>query len=390
MKIERTELIRKLKEYVIKDSGVIIGPPGVGKTYTISELIKDLSDYNVLFLPIEQLGDGSEEDLRSILEYEGNFVEWIKKGVSGLDKKCIIIFDAYDSARDEVKRSNFLRIISQIKRELSDYINVIVTVRTFDAKKSAELINLFQTNKNENNIVGEIDCRYFLIPPLQDEEIEQAKIQIPFLDEILLNSTKELNDILRIPFNLWLLEKILSSFQNITEFTPIRSEVQLLNLFWKKRVTDHKNSMLREFVLNKVATRMVETKSLTSRISEVIEPAIVPTFEELLSDEILKRVLLNGQRISFSHNILFDSGKLVGKVFKIIDNANLDPTVSYHFFVLPRLFRIHSISLRAMRPKLLIALLLFPAKAPSRREFAMNPNSQIIFSSINSVILFNI
>jgi len=74
MKIKRKKLLNNLQDFALQGSGIIIGSPGVGKTYLLKELLRSLesAEIPVLFLPIDQLGDGTNESLQGELSYKGD------------------------------------------------------------------------------------------------------------------------------------------------------------------------------------------------------------------------------------------------------------------------------------------------------------------------------
>ena len=108
------------------------------------------------------------------------------------------------------------------------------------------------------------------------------------------------------------MEKILKASQVEPDFSQIYSEVQLLDLFWQRRIEGQNDVDHRRFLLEQVASRMVVEHSLTVRQNDVYKgleldnPARQRAWADLLSDEILARISSTGQRIAFSHNILFD------------------------------------------------------------------------------------
>ena len=71
MKIKREKLFKHLQDFVAKGNGIIIGSPGVGKTYLLKELRRNLNSSGTphLLLPIDQLGDGTDETLRQELHF---------------------------------------------------------------------------------------------------------------------------------------------------------------------------------------------------------------------------------------------------------------------------------------------------------------------------------
>lgn len=65
IKINREELRNDLQDFASRGNGVVIGSPGVGKTYLLKELHLHLTLAEIphLLLPIDRLGDGTAEDL---------------------------------------------------------------------------------------------------------------------------------------------------------------------------------------------------------------------------------------------------------------------------------------------------------------------------------------
>ena len=312
MKIKREKLLNDLQDFVTRGSGVIIGSPGVGKTYLLKELYQRLESLEIpeLILLIDQLGDGTDKTLRKELSYEGDLIERLKSvPVSG--KRALLLFDAFDAARDEQTRKRFLDLIRRAILELRESWNIVVTVRTYDAKKSQELLDLFG-NPDEADLTQykskDILCRHFTIPSFDEDEILQAFDQIGCPRSIYRDGSQDFKNILANPFNLWLLEKILKSSQDLPDFSQVRSEVQLLGLFWQRRI-DNESS---EYVLRRIARRMVKERSLTVKADDLYDDidldksARKTTWDKLQSDEILAKVSSSGQRIAFSHNILFD------------------------------------------------------------------------------------
>ena len=183
MKINRKKLLKDLQSFASQGNGVIIGSPGVGKTYLLKELRRSLKSEGTphLLLRIDQLGDGTEETLQQALLYEGDLIEKLRS-VPTSRKKSILLFDAFDAARNEQTRKRFLHLIQRAIHELNESWNIVVTVRTYDAMKSQELLDMFG-NPYDTDLPRyhskEILCRHFTIPSLNEDEIQQAFDQIP-------------------------------------------------------------------------------------------------------------------------------------------------------------------------------------------------------------------
>ena len=317
MKVNRKKLLNDLQDFALLGNGVIIGSPGVGKTYLLKELRQRLESVGILslLLRIDQLGDGTDGDLqRELLLDEGEDLVEKLKSVPVSDECATLFFDAFDAARNERTRKRFLRLIQRAIHELRGQWNIVVTVRTYDARKSQELLDMFGNPYDDDQTQyhsKEILCRHFTIPPLNEDEIQQAFDQIPRLESIYESGSQDFKSLLANPFNLWLMEKILTISQDVPDFSQIHSEVQLLGLFWHRRIEGVNNADDRHFLLTQITRRMVEERSLTVRRDNVYrdlklgETAIQIAWNNLLSDEILAKVS-SEQRIAFSHNILFD------------------------------------------------------------------------------------
>ena len=273
IKIDREKLSNDLQDFASRGNGVVIGSPGVGKTYLLNKLHQRLKSDEIphLLLPIDQLGQGTLEDLQSELSYKGDLIEKLK-AIPVPDKKAILLFDAFDAARDENTRRHFLNLIQRAIHELNESWNIIVTVRTFDATKSQELLDLFG-NLDEADLTQyqskDISCRHFTILPFNKDEILQALGQIGCSKSVYDDGSDDFKKILAKPFNLWLLEKILKNLSaaDLTALSQIRSEVQLLDRFWQQRIGNE----ISEHVLCGVSHRMVEELSLTVRIDDIYD-----------------------------------------------------------------------------------------------------------------------
>ena len=77
-------------------------------------------------------------------------------------------------------------------------------------------------------------------------------------------------------------------------------------MFWQRRIETTDNEIDRLTALEKIACQMVDQCSLNIKQSDVRETLTQTTWNDLQSDEILTKVSSTGQRIAFSHNILFD------------------------------------------------------------------------------------
>ena len=274
MKIQRKGLIDDLVEFARAGNGVVIGPPGIGKSYALGELRQRLKREETphLILPVERLGEANELDIQLALQRQGDFVQLLQSSVAGTRQHAVLVFDGYDAARGERERAGVLRLITRAVTELHDSWNTIVSVRSFDAKKSARMLRLFPSESTKGS--HQTPCRSFEIPFLNDKELEQVFDQLPGVHTLYNEGSSEFQRLLRTPFHLRLIEQLLDSGADTAEFSSVTSEVQLLELYWEYRVRRASDVEDRESVLLRAAELMVQDHNLTVRRDRLYDPAV--------------------------------------------------------------------------------------------------------------------
>jgi len=318
MIIERTRLREHLYQFATSGNGILIGQPGSGKTYELKKLSKRLHEEGIplVFIAVDKLPINSDRqllyelgierpddplfDIFSYLEEER-----LKKGRT----TGILVFDSLDAARSPDSQAYYLDLIRRCISRLNGKWNVIVSVRIYDAKKSPTLLSLFPSKDQTSYPISftrdDIGCRHFWIPGLDDAEIDQAILQIPSLSAVYDHASKEFKQLVKIPFNLWLIENLMSSRSQDINCSAIQSETHLLKLFWEWRVFEGYLSESKQVVLTRITREMVDKQSLSVRKEAVFDFSADEAWSQLLSTEILESSS-NNQRISYSHNILFD------------------------------------------------------------------------------------
>jgi hypothetical protein len=302
MKIDRSELMAELEAFALGGNGLIVGPPGAGKSYALAALSDRLKSKSIphLVLPVERLGSATQAEIEAVLQKSGDFVTLLQKALGDSKTPAVLIFDGFDAARGENERAGIFQMILRAVTGLRGSWNIIVSVRAFDAKKSHRLLELFHDSNDLAN------CRQFSIPSLTAKELQQAFQQIPGLQEIYANGTADFQALLNVPFNIWLIELVLKAGAKKEEFSQITSEVQLLEMYWNYRVRQASHSEDREFLLKNATAAMVGDRKLSIRRDRLYVPEVKSAWEALLSDEVIAETVGRETAIAFTHNILFD------------------------------------------------------------------------------------
>ncbi len=309
MIIDRSPLLSNLYNFSLEDSGIVYGKPGIGKSFLVRQLKAKLLESNILcfVIQIDYVIDYSDQAITTELGLPDNWIDTFKKIKIG-NHKAVLIFDAFDAARDESLRNGYLGQVRRAKRELGDKWNILVTVRTYDAAKSPELMQLFTNGKIGN---GRPIVRRFEVPDLTDDEVEQVTSKGAKFAMLYAQAGKQLKVILHNPFFLEILDGIVyeASETEINEIKLFKSESQLLSIFWAKKILSGSNHIAKELFLSSFSHQLVEHQTLNYNKLEVfkaIASDALKAFDDLRSENIIDEVSVNQSRLAYAHNILFD------------------------------------------------------------------------------------
>jgi hypothetical protein len=346
--LDRPEMTRAFREFAASGHGVLIGAPGVGKTHLLKAMVRELQtapDSECLFLPVDRMPFESDADLRAELGVTGEILSFFEHQTQ--QRHGYLIVDALDAVRGDQPRAYVLGLVRRVLARLSDSWSVVLSMRTYDALRSVELDEIFppasQAAPEAGYQLPGAVCRHFYVPPLNDGDIEPAKAQLPWLQPLWDGGHDDLRELLRIPFNLWLLERLFERGTAIAEVSPVHSEVQLLNLFWRQRVRSGWLEPDKRHLASRAADTMVRQRTLWAQRNDVYEVGANEAWRALHSSEILQDANDAGTRVSFGHNVLFDYAV---SVETLDDNADaltnflrqeperalfLRPTLNYFF-----------------------------------------------------------
>lgn len=313
MEIKRYELDSAFQTFALAGSGIVIGPPGVGKTHLLKNACVYFRREGIpfLYLPVDKLSGDSASDPGEELGLNCSLLDYLQVQITSEYRgPRILLIDAFDAARSDKNRRYYLNLIYQVHNRLGGAWNVIVSARTYDARRSEPLMDLFPPHTKDTpepayQMPG-IFCRHFAIPELTEKELQEAIDSNPRMRAATNGASREFRQLLRIPFNLVLLEKLIVRDPDILRSTPIRTETELLDLFWKRRILEGYSGGKKQFLLTKLTRAMVEQYVLSVRREEISGTEEDNVLRDLLDLEVLVDASLTGQRVAYAHNILFD------------------------------------------------------------------------------------
>jgi hypothetical protein len=303
MNIPRPNLIAELFATLRSGNTLLVGDPGIGKSWAM----RGLRDFvKAQHIPVELIAiDGiyaeDEAELNEYVGWKQGLLGYLRTRGATRDNKGLLLFDAFDAARSDKKRNLFLRLIRRCITELRDEWNVMVSVRTFDAQKSRELIRLFPTT----GVSGVAQARMASIPALNEQEMSVALSGDARLAALYQRCARELRVILHVPFNLWLLEQIAASTSD-ADVSDLYTATELLTLFWQCRVHQEGSRDENEAILRRVVSDQVGSKQLVSLRADVFVPEFAKAWDRMFSANVLEEDRGTKNGVKFTHNILFD------------------------------------------------------------------------------------
>ena len=358
VRIDRA-VTQEIQRLSASQSILVVGEPGAGKSGTMVHFAEQLKsqDRDYVMLAVDRLTAASEGELRVELGLEHNLDDVLENWEG--NAPAFLIIDALDAARGGSAAQTIRSLIARVTAGNTRW-RVIASIRKFDLRYSEELRDLFVAGSSAIDL-SEFRDREFLavshvnVRALSNSELQQVQSQSPDLATLVNRAPAPLHDLLRNPFNLRLLAALLSGGMTLDQLTPIQTQLQLLDKYWRHRVigSDRKGDM-RELVIRRVCEAMTEARMLRVDLARVADVASGDALTDLKSAHVLVEWQPEVDRepnryvLAFSHHVLFDygaarlllrgdSGALVRRIEQQPElTLILHPSFSLHFHYLWR------------------------------------------------------
>ena len=303
MNIPRPQLIAQLFASVRSGNALLVGDPGIGKSWAMRGLraFAQAQHVPVELIAIDGIYAEDEAELNAYVGWQHGLLGYLRTRAATPQNKGLLLFDAFDAARSDNKRNLFLRLIRRCITELRDEWDIMVSVRTFDAQKSRELIRLFPAT----DAAGVAQGKVLSIPALNEQELSVALNSDAKLAALYQRCAPELRAILHVPFNLWLLEQIAASTSD-ADVSDLYTATELLTLFWQCRVHQEGSRDENEAILRRAVSDQVSSKQLVSLRTDVFVTQLAKAWDQMFSANVLEEDRGTKNGVKFTHNILFD------------------------------------------------------------------------------------
>ncbi|CCD98876.1 conserved hypothetical protein [Bradyrhizobium sp. STM 3809] len=308
-----------------KESILIVGDPGAGKSAVISSAAQKLRSQGaeVIELAVDRLPIESADELQRQLGLEHRVLDVLDSWPG--NEPAFLFIDALDASRGGQGQRVFRWLMSEVLRLQRPRWRIIASIRSFDLRMGQELADLFSGEPPHDEYAHRDfkNVKHVLIPVWTDEELDQLLAQAEPLAKAIAVGGAKLRQLARAPFNTRLLADLLSKGADPEAFSQVSTQSQLLDLYWLYRVTPHGDGVL--VCLQDTITAMVAKRSLqTPRLA--IAKNNGTALQVMLAEDVLMLVA-GGRYIGFRHHILFDFA--ASKVFlDLYDEASLAETVN--------------------------------------------------------------
>ena len=309
---ERVAINRRVTEVLAdhapRTSLLVIGEPGSGKSGAIYSAATQLisEGHPVVVIAADRHPLPSLDALGRDLELEHDLIDVLRSW--GGNRRGVLFIDALDATRGGPSDRLFQELIRQVNSQAPNW-RIIASIRVFDLKFGVHYRNLFAGSPVDDSYANsEFDqIQHLSIPRLTDDELSQVWTRSSLMNDAYCNGTDGLQELLRSPFNLFLLANVLSAGSH--RLREISTQLELLHLYWSHRVTGRDQQVFaREGFLRTALNRMLEHHQLQILLGDLPHTQSAD-LDRLLSEGVLSPVEGSRDqisRISFSHHVLFD------------------------------------------------------------------------------------
>src|SRR6185295_4808031 len=232
LKIQRP-VVQALRDFASEDNCAVVGEPGAGKSGCLHDLVRELTkSHDVVLLTADMVKASSPNDLARDLNLAAShslvdvLANWSGKAPG------FLVVDALDAARARMS----LHVLCEVLREVTERAprwRIVASIREYDLRTSPEVQELFAGGPHSAFADPRFQSvRHISVTPLTPEELGQLRPQSSKLATAFDRASGSLSTLLRNPFNLSLLCKLLDQDVGQDELNTVKTQVGLLDLYW--------------------------------------------------------------------------------------------------------------------------------------------------------------
>jgi hypothetical protein len=310
--VER-ELWPIFRREAVKESFLVVGDPGSGKSGLTYRLAQDLvrQGVDVVFVPVDILNVDGQSQLQRELGISRQLADVLQNWPGAA--KGVLIVDALDAARKFETQTVLREAIDQVRSLAGNRWNVVASVRKYDLRHGTDWRRTFRGRPVSNDFTDKefSFVRHVSVNRLSDQEIAQTTVFSPQLNQLFREANPQLAELLRNIFNLHLLAELIAHGTVAADLKTIQTQSELLETYWQHRIhrNDGKHDS-REIALTATVREMIAKKSLRVFRADVRDQVDAAALVDLERNDILRAEQdlrgANEDILLFSHHVLFD------------------------------------------------------------------------------------
>lgn len=290
---------------------LLIAEPGGGKSGVVADAIGQLEreGRDVVALLADRYTVGDEAELSARLGLEHRLADVLAAWPG--DRPGVLVIDGLDAARGGDALVPFTTLIEDIAARSGRW-TVLASIRTFDLRYSPRLQDAFRYAGAAPGFTAAefAGVHHLNVPGLDDHELALAGEAFPPIGRLMNAATQALRELVRSPFNLARLAELLEAGAPEAELRPLRSQLELLDVYWRRRVRSPNAGVdARERVARALCEHAIDALALFAPRTQLATDGTADTaIAQLLRSGVLveSQSLGGADTLAFSHHVLFD------------------------------------------------------------------------------------
>ncbi|WP_328610563.1 hypothetical protein OG943_16040 [Amycolatopsis sp. NBC_00345] len=320
--IDRAELPALL---ATADTFVLTGEPGCGKTGLLNQLAHKMIDRgdDVVLLTVDSIGSEAGS-IRDDVQLSQSLLAVLREWVG--ESHATLFIDGLDASRG----GPLPWLVRLIHGLVGSRWQVIATMRQFDLRHSPVWTDVFSgppvSDQREHVDETLRGVRHFLLGNISPDELTALAGKHASVAQLTSSASEHMLDLIRNPFNLRLACELLIAGVSQASLAEARDQLELLQGYWRVRVTQDTDSEARLRALECLSGTMLERRTLGAS-GRCVPHALLDARTALVQDGVLHelpgRLKASGSPfLAYSHHILFDYS-VAALIFAVDDESQL-------------------------------------------------------------------
>lgn len=283
---------------------VLTGEAGAGKSDVLLASAQRLRDAGARVVFFDATDPGMRDPrLALALQHQ---IDIILERWNDAHSPSYLFIDGFDMTRMGESYDVLLHLLRQVQHTAVNW-RVAIAAREYDLSYSPEVRDLFPARPDADTASLRDErfksVSHIVVRRLSDEEFDLIGERSGVLKNLLDAAPQHVKELLRNPFNLAVAARLTLNQDGPPDLSSIRTHIDLLDLWWERRVRRGTTGLEKERLARDVSAAMLEARKLRLDI-EALPGG--DASNDVLSEGVLVTLGSRQRQISFAHAIIFD------------------------------------------------------------------------------------